>query len=82
MAVDIKRSPARISVIKKSRDGGRVEVTVPKDMTGRDVASVNDVLINKVIKGLTGCACLSGVIEVLWKPEFEDIIRVDLPSQV
>jgi hypothetical protein len=39
---------------------------------------IDDVLVNKVIKGLTGCACLSGVIDVLWERDFENVLDVQL----
>ncbi len=36
------------------------------------------VLINDVIKKLTGCACLSGTIEVIWEQQFDQILDVQL----
>ena len=39
---------------------------------------IDEVLVNKVIKGLTGCSCLSGVIDVLWERDYEQVLDVQL----
>jgi hypothetical protein len=39
---------------------------------------IDDVLVNKVIKDLTGCACLSGVIDVIWEKDFDRVLEVEL----
>jgi hypothetical protein len=36
------------------------------------------VLIKDVIEDLTGCACLSGTIEVIWEQQFDTVIEVEL----
>jgi len=50
---------------------------VPRDVTERDFAHLGKSIID-VIKGHTGCACLSGVIDVILTGDFIDPIRVEL----
>jgi len=59
-------------------DGRAVRVSHPGKLTPDEVARVNEVLINKVIKDLTGCACLSGTIDVIWERQFEAVLDVKL----
>jgi hypothetical protein len=55
-----------------------VRVLHPGKLTPDDMHRIDDVLVNKVIKGLTGCSCLSGVIDVLWERQFENVLDVQL----
>jgi hypothetical protein len=55
-------------------------VALPRDVNARELASVNTVIVDKVIKDLTGCACLSGIIDVLYQGHFEKVINVDLAN--
>ena len=31
-------------------------------------------IVNKVIRELTGCSCLSGVIDVIWERDFDRVL--------
>jgi hypothetical protein len=66
---------ARILVGEKER---AVRVFHPGSLTTADIAKINERLINDVIKGLTGCACLSGTIDVIWERDFERVLDVQL----
>jgi len=68
---------ARILVGEKDSKRA-VRVLHPGRLTDEDMRRIDDVLVNKVIKGLTGCSCLSGVIDVIWERDFEDVLSVDL----
>jgi hypothetical protein len=68
---------ARILVGEKGSNRP-VRVLHPGKLTPEDIRNIDEVLVNKVIKGLTGCACLSGVIEVIWERDFEQVLDVQL----
>jgi len=55
-----------------------VRVQHPGKLTPEDMRRIDDVLVNKVIKDLTGCSCLSGIIDVLWERNFERVLDVQL----
>jgi hypothetical protein len=55
-----------------------VRVLHPGKLTPDDMRRIDDVLVNKVIKDLTGCACLSGIIEVIWERDFDRVLDVQL----
>lgn len=55
-----------------------VRVFHPGELTPDEIARVNEVLVNDVIKDLTGCACLSGTIDVLWEKQFDRVLDVQL----
>lgn len=55
-----------------------VRVSHPGKLTPTEIARIDKVLINDVIKGLTGCACLSGTIDVIWERNFEQVLEVEL----
>jgi hypothetical protein len=55
-----------------------VRVLHPGRLTSDDMTRIDDVLVNKVIKDLTGCACLSGVIDVIWEKDFDRVLEVEL----
>ena len=68
---------ARILVAEKGSNRA-VRVFHPGRLTPDDMRRIDDVLVNKVIKDLTGCACLSGVIDVIWERDFERVLDVRL----
>lgn len=55
-----------------------VRVSHPGKLTTAEIHRIDDILVNKVIKDLTGCACLSGTIDVIWEKNFEEILDVRL----
>lgn len=55
-----------------------VRVSHPGKLTPDEIARIDKVLINDVIKRLTGCACLSGTIEVIWEKQFDQVLEVEL----
>ena len=57
-----------------------VTATVPADINVKEFGAIQGTLIEKIIKDLTGCACLSGAVDVIFRDEFRDVIRVDLRS--
>jgi hypothetical protein len=72
---------ARISVEKgKGRARHVVNVSVPTDIRPKEYGLLNQYIIEKVIKDLTGCSCLSGFADVIHRDEFVDVIRVDLKT--
>ena len=77
MAAAAKGRMARILVAEKGSNRA-VRVFHPGKLTPGDMCLIDDVLVNKVIKGLTGCACLSGVIDVIWERDFEQVLDVQL----
>lgn len=72
-----KRRSARILLDKKGSTRA-VRVLHPGKLTPDDMLRIDKILVNDVIKGLTGCACLSGIIDVLWERDFERVIEVEL----
>jgi hypothetical protein len=65
---------ARILVGEKDR---AIRVFHPGQLTPADLAKINERLVD-VVKGLTGCACLSGTIDVIWERDFERVLDVQL----
>jgi hypothetical protein len=69
-------------ILVDGRDSERavraVRVFHPGKLTPDDMLRIDDVLVNKVIKDLTGCACLSGVIDVIWEKDFDRVLEVEL----
>jgi hypothetical protein len=55
-----------------------VRVSHPGKLTPAEIGRIDEVLINDVIKGLTGCSCLSGTIDVIWERNFEKVLDVRL----
>lgn len=68
---------AQISLGAKG-DHRAVRVAHPGKLTPDEIARIDKVLINDVIKDLTGCACLSGTIDVIWEKEFDRVLDVQL----
>jgi hypothetical protein len=54
-----------------------LHVTVPREVTDKDFAKIGKSIID-VIRGHTGCSCLSGVIDVIVTGDFTDAINVEL----
>ena len=54
-----------------------LHVSVPRDVTDKDFGRLGKSIID-VIKGHTGCSCLSGVIDVIVTGDFTNAINVDL----
>jgi hypothetical protein len=72
---------ARINVEKgKGRARHAVTVSVPSDIKTKEFGLLHQFVIDKVIKDLTGCACLSGFADIIYRDEFVDVIRVDLKT--
>jgi hypothetical protein len=55
-----------------------VRVSHPGKLQPAEIAQIDKVLVNDVIKGLTGCACLSGTIDVIWERNFDRVLDVQL----
>ena len=75
-------SRARLAQVQVQTVNKRSVVTVfvpSKPRTG-ELDNLNKVLIEKVIKDLTGCPCLSGLADVILKDDLVDSIRVDLAT--
>lgn len=75
--VTSKARTARISIGAKG-DARAVRVSHPGKLTPDEIARIDKILINDVIKDLTGCACLSGTIDVIWEKQFDRVIDVQL----
>jgi hypothetical protein len=72
-----KGRQARILVGEKGAHRA-VRVFHPGKLTPEDMRRIDEVLVNRVIKDLTGCACLSGVIDVIWERDFDHVLDVQL----
>ncbi|MGE0421730.1 MAG: hypothetical protein AB7O88_05680 [Reyranellaceae bacterium] len=77
MAIAPKHRSAQILVAEKGSNRA-VRVLHPGKLTPDDMVRIDKVLVEDVIKGLTGCACLSGIIDVIWERDFEQVIDVQL----
>jgi hypothetical protein len=55
-------------------------VTVAHKPTTKELATLQTTIADKIIRDLTGCSCLSGAIEMIFRDEFAQSIRVDLGS--
>ena len=73
-ATTSKGRQAQILIAKKDR---AVRVLHPGKLTPDDIHRIDARLID-IIKDLTGCACLSGTIDVIWEREFERVLDVQL----
>lgn len=76
-AVVARTRTAQILVGEKGTNRA-VRVLHPGRLTPDDMSRINKILVEDVIKGLTGCACLSGVIDVIWEKEFDQVLDVKL----
>jgi hypothetical protein len=57
-----------------------VTVFVPSKPRTGELDNLNKLLVEKVLKDLTGCPCLSGLAEVILKDDLVDSIKVDLAT--
>ncbi|HEX8126129.1 MAG TPA: hypothetical protein VF548_11150 [Allosphingosinicella sp.] len=73
------RRSAQISFGEKG-DTRAVRVSVPGRPTPGDIDKINKVLINDVIKNLTGCPCMSGLVDVIWEPAFKHALEVNFEA--
>jgi len=80
MAAEAASKAGRQARIMVGEKGGTRAVRVfhPGKLTPEDMRRIDEVLVNKVIKDLTGCACLSGVIDVIWERDFDHVLDVQL----
>ena len=69
------RSSAHIFVSGRG-ENSVVRVLAPGKLNGAQIDKINKVLVDDVIKGITGCPCLSGVIDVIFDRGFEKSINV------
>jgi hypothetical protein len=69
----------RVAALKLEKLIGRqtLNVSVPRDVSDKDFARLGKSIF-EIIRGHTGCNCLSGVIDVVLRDELQDAIRVDL----
>ena len=67
---------ARILVGEKGTNRA-VRVLHPGRLTPDDMGRIDRQLV-EVIKGLTGCSCLSGIIDVIWERDFDHVLEVQL----
>ena len=75
VAASLARSGAHIFVTGRG-ENSVVRVHAPGKISGDQFRKINDVLVNDVIKGLTGCPCMSGIIDVIFDKGFEKSINV------
>jgi hypothetical protein len=64
--------------LDKKGSARAVRVSHPGRLTPEEIRRIDEVLVNKVIKDLTGCSCLSGTIDVLWEKSFDKVLEVNL----
>ena len=76
-AVSARARTAQILIGEKGANRA-VRVLHPGKLSPDDMVRINKVLVEQVIKGLTGCVCLSGVIDVIWEREFDQVLDVKL----
>jgi hypothetical protein len=75
-----KTRVAQLQVQTVAKGRSTITAFVPTKVRGAELEALNKVLVDKVIKDLTGCPCLSGVVDVIFKDDLVDSIRVDLAS--
>lgn len=57
-----------------------LKVQVPKDISAKEFGALHSSIVDHVIKGLTGCPCMSGAVQVIFNDEFTPVLNVDLNS--
>ena len=77
MPVEVATSKGRQAQILVGEKDRAVRVLHPGKLTPEDIHLIDKSVID-VIKGSTGCACLSGTIDVLWERQFERVLDVQL----
>ena len=70
---------AKTAQLQLEKFAGRqsLNVRVPSDVNDRDFAKLGKSIF-ELIKGHTGCNCLSGIIRVVLEDDMQDAIRVEL----
>ena len=79
MATPAAERVAKIDILKGTNLTTLV-VSVPHKPTTKELAALQTTISDRVIRDLTGCSCLSGAIEIIFRDEFASSIRVDLAS--
>ncbi len=57
-----------------------ITVFVPPKPRAAELDNLNKFLVDKVIKDLTGCPCMSGLADVILKDDLVDSIKIDLAT--
>lgn len=70
---------ARAASLKLEKYAGHqtLSVSVPHDIGEKDFGRLGKSIV-EIIKGHTGCNCLSGIIRVVLEDDMQDAIRVEL----
>lgn len=68
----------RSAALQLERFAGKqtLNVRVPSDTNEKDLGKLSKSII-EVIRGHTGCNCLSGIIRVVLEDDMQDAIRVE-----
>jgi hypothetical protein len=79
MATEATMSKGRVAKIFVGAKGDNraIRVSHPGQLQPGEIARIDSQLV-QIIEGLTGCACLSGTIDVIWEKRFEKILNVQL----
>lgn len=64
--------------VGKKEDKRGVRVLHPGGLSPDEIERIDRVLVYDVIRDLTGCACLSGTIDVIWEKQFDKVLDVQL----
>ena len=76
--INAAAAPSRIGAhifVSGRGESSVVRVVAPGKLSAGQLDKINKVLVEDVIKGITGCACLSGVIDVIFERGFEKSIN-------
>jgi hypothetical protein len=55
-----------------------LRVSLPPKITEKELARLNDHIVQKIVFPHTGCTCLSGTINVLMESVFQDAVQVEV----
>lgn len=77
MATTAKISKGRQAQIFVGKRDRNIHVLHPGKLTLDDMHRVDKKLV-EVVKGLTGCSCLSGTIGVIWENQYDKVLNVEL----
>ncbi len=53
-----------------------LNIRVPRDLEVENFAQLGESIL-EIIKNHTGCACLSGVVDIVLQEQFQEAIRVE-----
>jgi len=78
----VKTGKSRYAKVHVHRGPGTttLQVTVPHKPTAKELAVLSQSIAEKIIFDLTGCSCLSGAIDIIFRDEFADALAVDLST--